>query len=64
MPTEIVSGDPKIRAKGIKKLSVIFGVLAEMTLIATWYNIINTFAAAGMLVIGLSVAHFYLMEID
>ena len=64
MFTQVQSDDAKVRGKGIKKVSVVFGVFGEMALIATYFNVIGTFAAAGMLVIGLSVLHFYLMEID
>ena len=64
MITQLFSGDPKVRGKGIKKLSVVCGVLAEVALVAIYFNYIGTFAAAGMVSIGLSVLHFYLMEID
>ena len=64
MPAQLMSEDPKIRGKGIKKISVILGILAELSLIAVFYDYLGGFATAGMIIISLSVAHFYTMEID
>ena len=64
MPTELMSDDPKVRGKGIKKISIILGVLAELSLIAVFYDYLGGFAASGIVIITLSVAHFYTMEID
>ena len=64
MPTELVSDDPKVRGKGIKKISIILGFLAELSLIAVLYDYLGGFAASGIVLITLSVAHFYTMEID
>ena len=63
--SQLMSDVPKKRSKGIKKVSVVFGMLGEFALIATWFNLwIETVMAAGLAIIGFSVLHFYLMEID
>ena len=59
-----MSDNPKVRAKGIKKFSVIFGSFAEITLLLTWLNILTSVTAAGILIIGFSVIHFYAMEVN
>ena len=64
MPAELVSSDPKIRGKGIKKASVLLGIMAELALIAVFYDYLGGYAVAGTTLISLSVAHFYTMEID
>ena len=64
MPVQLMSSDPKKRGKGIKKFSVIIGVLAELALLTTWMNWITSIAIAGASIIGLSILHFYSMEVD
>ena len=64
MPVELKSDDTKVRGKGIKKFSVVMGVFAELVLFATWFNLITSVMIAGSSIIGLSIIHFYSMEVD
>ena len=59
-----IAGEPKKRGKAFKKISIILGFISEMALIATYFEYIVVFKTACLLIVGLGVAHFYLMEID
>ena len=56
--------DPKRRGKAIKKISNFLGFIAELATIAALIGYINDFRNACLLIVGMSVAHFYSMEID
>ena len=59
-----IFGDPKKRGKAIKKISVILGIVGEMALLSTLFDYILVFKTACLLCVGVSLAHFYLMELD
>ena len=57
-------GDPKKRGKAIKKISVILGLIGELSVIAAVFGYLVVFKTACLLSVGVSLAHFYLMELD
>ena len=59
-----IFGEPRKRAKAIKKISVILGFIGEIAVIATLFDYIVVFKTACLLIVGMSVAHFYSMEVD
>ena len=62
--TQLRESDPKKRGKGIKKMSIVYGILANLAVIASLMGWISSFKAANLLCVGLGMAHFYFMEID
>ena len=52
------------RGKGIKKMSVILGVMAELCVFATYFEVVTSVMTAGILIITLSMLHFTSMEVD
>lgn len=62
--SHVMHSDPVTRGKGIKKLSVIFGVMAELSIFATYFEVITSVMTAGILIVTLSMLHFTSMEVD
>ena len=59
-----IFGDPKKRGKAIKKISVLLGLVGEFAVLATVFGYLAVFQTACLLCVGVSLAHFYLMELD
>lgn len=62
--TQLFDTNPVTRGKGIKKLSVVLGVIAELSLFFTYFEILTSVTITGILIISFSMLHFTSMEVD